>query len=63
MQTYFQMKLELIKKEMTEAFENEILAERERAAEDLRLIKENYCTKIALISEGYKERQYEFTEN
>lgn len=50
------MKLELIKKEMTEAFENEILAERERAAEDLRLIKENYCTKIALISEGYKER-------
>lgn len=33
-----------------------MIAEREKAAEDLRLIKENYCTKIALVGEGFKEK-------
>lgn len=62
-QNYFQMKLELVKKQMMEAFQGQMIAEREKAAEDLRLIKENYCTKIALVGEGFKEKELEFAEN
>ena len=54
---YYQSKLEALKKELIQGFTEQLQMEKEKANEDLKQLKENYVTKISLLSQDKKHQE------
>lgn len=59
---YYQSKLEALKKELIQGFTEQLQMEKEKANEDLKQLKENYVTKISLLSQDKKHQELQFQQ-